>query len=57
MLTEENKRREREILREEKKKVKVTGDFHWRKVHQWTGEGDYIPGYDDGEEKVLVDNH
>lgn len=41
MEASDNERREREILREWEKKAKVPGDYHWKKVQEWTGGADY----------------
>lgn len=45
-----NERRLNQFIREWKGKTKRVGDFYWQKVHGITGEGDYISGYDDGEQ-------
>lgn len=45
----DSEEREREFAREHAAKSKQTGDHHWRKAQMYTGLGDYIPGYDDGE--------
>ena len=42
-----NKRHD-ELIREWKKKIKRKGDYWWRKVEAWTGDGDYSPA-DEGE--------
>lgn len=33
---------------------KKKGDYHFRQADQITGSADYIPGYDDGEEKRII---
>lgn len=45
--------REREFAAEHISKVKQTGDHHWRKAQMYTGNGDYIAGFDDGSEREI----
>lgn len=46
--------REAEFIKDWKDKSKFAGDSNWRKVNGWVGEGDYINGQDDGENRERV---
>lgn len=43
-------KREREFAAEQMEKSRRAGDHHWRVAHMLTGQGDFVPGSDDGEE-------
>jgi len=42
-------RRISHFINEHAEKSKHKGDFHFRMAEQWGADGDYIPGFDDGE--------
>jgi hypothetical protein len=45
----QREKRVRQIIDDHAAKSKRKGDYHWRMAEQWGADGDYIPGYDDGE--------
>lgn len=42
-----------EIAARHIEKSKLAGDHHWRMAESMTGAGDFVPGYDDGEQKEI----